>query len=415
MADIKALNKQKKELLDAQERMLNSAREAQKTLDAAQETEFANMQTKVDELNKDIARFEAIDKGKREVGVTSDVFVPEVKGNTKKFYALGKGCDGVPTEVTADYATAFWNQFKENKGTTLKNGTFTMAALGEGGTAADGSYLVPSQTDPSIPNLAVIEAAARKLSRVITTEMDLKLPYQSAKTVAAQKSESTNSGTNAFATNVPQFNTTTLTAYMGGDSMYVSWELMQDVKALAAFVTADLQRAVFNYEENAFINGDGSGEPLGYLNGATAAATTSLTIDNILDLTGDLKEAYYSNASFLFNRQELIRLYKAQIAASQFQTYITYDPNGQTRLLGFPVAFSTQMPVYVASPEANGAVLFGDFNAGFVIGDRGDSNIRVKVLDQIAALNGQTVVLGYRRTDQRCILQEAVQMLTTNG
>lgn len=59
--------------------------------------------------------------------------------------------------------------------------------------------------------------------------------------------------------------------------------------------------------------------------------------------------------------------------------------------------------------------MFGDFKSFAVIGDRGDSNIRVKVLDQVSALNGQTVILGYRRVDQRILLAEAVVQLNTNG
>lgn len=270
-------------------------------------------------------------------------------------------------------------------------------------------------TDPTIPALAVIEASARKLSQVITTEMDIKLPYQASKTVAAAKSESTDEGTNAFPTNVPTFNTTTLSAYMAGDSVAVSWELLQDVGALAAFVTADLNRAVFNYEENKFINGSGSGEPLGYLNGVSTPRSASLSIDSVLDLTGDLNKAYYANAKFLGNRQTLIALIKAQIAANQFQTFITFDADGTMRLLGYEVNFSSDMPVYAASPAVDGSLLFGDFAAGWVIGDRGGSAIRAKVLDQVAALNGQTVVLGYRRTDQRCRIQEAVRALSITG
>jgi HK97 family phage major capsid protein len=202
---------------------------------------------------------------------------------------------------------------------------------------------------------------------------------------------------------------------MGGDSVAVSWELMQDVKALSQFLTADLNRAVYNYEENAFINGGGTTAPMGYLTNATPFATEALTINNILDLVASVHAAYFANAHFLVNRAEFHRLYKAQIAASQFQTYITYDPSGAARLLGFPVNFSSAMPTYVLSPAVTGAVLFGDFNAGWVIGDRGDSNIYIKVLDQVAALNGQTIVMGYRRTDQRNVLQEAVALLTTNA
>jgi HK97 family phage major capsid protein len=73
------------------------------------------------------------------------------------------------------------------------------------------------------------------------------------------------------------------------------------------------------------------------------------------------------------------------------------------------------MPVYSASPSVSGAIAFGDFKAGWVIGDRGGSASRAKVLDQVAALNGQTIILGYRRTDQRCRIQEAVQIMTVTG
>jgi HK97 family phage major capsid protein len=201
---------------------------------------------------------------------------------------------------------------------------------------------------------------------------------------------------------------------MAGDSVPVSWELLQDSKALSQFLVGDLNRAVYNYEESKFISGSGTGEPLGYLNGATAAATEALGINAILDLEGSLRAAYYSGASFLFNRQEFNRLRKAQLAAGQYMSYIT-NAGTDFFLDGYPVKFSTAMPVYMASPATTGAVLFGNFAAGWTIGDRGGSDIRIKVLDQIAALNGQTIVLGYRRTDQRCRIQESVQLLTTNA
>ena len=98
---------------------------------------------------------------------------------------------------------------------------------------------------------------------------------------------------------------------------------MKDVKALSQFLTADLKRAVYNYEESMFINGTGTGQPLGYLNGATVSSTAALSINAILDLESSLKAAYYPGASFLFNRQEFNRLRKAQLAANQFQSYIT--------------------------------------------------------------------------------------------
>jgi len=175
-------------------------------------------------------------------------------------------------------------------------------------------------------------------------------------------------------------------------------------------------------EENYFVNGSGTSQPQGYLGNATTAAGADVTagaatlgINPILDTIGTLNRSYYINAKWLVNRQEFNRLLKKQVASSQYQTYVTWDANGQARLLGYPVEFSAEMPVYVASPAVQGAWLFGDFASFAVIGDRGDSNIKIKVLDQVSALNGQTVILGYRRVDQRIILQEAVVQLNTNG
>lgn len=394
--DSKILNTRKSELLANQESILNVAQTAARKLTVAEEETFANATAEINSIDLTLVRMAAIEKGKKEVAQpTSDAFVPNTESRGKK-------------TLSAAYEKAFWN--------AISTRNFTNAALAEGGTAADGSYLVPAQTDPSIPNLALIEASARKLSRVISTEMNIVFPYQASRAVAAAKAESTNSGTSAFATNVPTFANTTLTAFQYGDQIAVSWELMQDVKALQDFVSAELNRMIVTYEETAFVVGGSNGatSPLGYLEGGQAALTAALTINNVLTLTGDLRQAYYANAKFLAHRQTIINLYKNQIANNQFQNYITYDADG-CHLLGYPVAFSSSMPVYSASPAVSGAIIFGDFASGWVIGDRGGSGIRVKVLDQVAAQNGQTVILGYRRADQRNLLAEATQVMTING
>src|ERR1039458_2438005 len=351
------LNKEKSTLLGVQETMLNAALEAKVKLTPAQETEFANHTGRIAEIDAIVVKLDAIAKGKREVGEpTTRVYIPT---DVEKKQVL-----------SAEYKAAFWN--------AIQTRDFSNAALAEASTvsAADGSYLVPTETDPTIPALAVIEASARKLSLVVPTTMDIKLPFQASKTVAAAKAETYDAfgnNTHPFAQNVPTFNTTTLTAYMAGDAVQISWELLQDVQALAAFVTEDLNRAVFNYEENKFIGGSGSGEPLGYLNGVTAANTAVLSASAVLDLTGYLNVAYYPNAQFLMHRQTLISILKTQIAASQFQTYVQFGPKGEATLFGYPVVFSSKMPVYAASPAQIGAVMFGDFKAGWVIGDRGGS------------------------------------------
>jgi HK97 family phage major capsid protein len=84
--------------------------------------------------------------------------------------------------------------------------------------------------------------------------------------------------------------------------------------------------------------------------------------------------------------------------------------NGQDFLHGFPVAYSQVMPALPTATTAGVTpILFGSFQDGYVIGDRGGSGTFVKVLDQPNATAGQVVFLGYKRTDGRVRQPEAIQ------
>lgn len=419
--DTQILNKRKKEILDAQTKMLTNAADLKVSLTAAEEAQFTAFTAELDAITLNLSRYAAIEKGKSEVGAPREAAVIASSVAATKYFAAGGYKNATQlTTCTPDYVRGFWQSLKSS--TDHQRFMIQNASLGESGSAAAGGALVPVETDPSIPALAIEECTARQLSRVIVTEMNLNLPYQASLTVSALKPESNSGGVNNFSTNAPTFATTLLSAYTVGDAIYASWELLQDSKAASEFISMDLQRSVVTKEENLFINGTGSSQPQGYLGNGTTATGASITagaatlgINPILDTTASLNKQYYKNASWLVNRQEFVRLFKAQVAASQYQTYITLEPNGAARLLGWPVAFSGEMPSYVASPSASGAWLFGDFNAYACIGDRGDSNIRVKVLDQVAALAGQTVILGYRRVDQRILIAQAVVQLNTTA
>jgi HK97 family phage major capsid protein len=418
--DSKILNKRKSELINQQELMLKKSVESKVALTEAENAQFDNFSKELDELNVTISRIENLNRGKQEVGMpTNSAVLSTEDAKKKKFYAFSGGYTP-STVIDEEYASKFWLSLRSKS--DHERFLFQNASLGETGTAGAGGALVPIETDPSIPNLKIEETACRSLSRVITTEMDINIPYQASKTVAALKAESNSSGTNAFATNAPTFATTKLSAYVVGDTVYASWELLQDAKAASQFITEDLARAIRVKEENLFVNGTGTSQPQGYLNNATVAVGSSITagaatlgINPILDTMATLNKAYYSDAKWFVNRAEAVRLLKAQLAANQYQTYFGFENDGNWTLLGFPMEFSAELPTYVASPATNGAWLFGDFASFAVIGDRGDSNIKIKVLDQVAALNGQTVILGYRRVDQRIKLQEAVVQLNTNG
>lgn len=397
----KDLNKRKNELIDQQEAVLNAASEAKRQLTETEEANFKAQTAEIDSINTMIARYDAINKNRAEVGQpTSQIEAPitakalEAKNARRKSFSN-------------EYNDVFYGNFQ-----SMLTGRFVNSALGEGGTT-DGGYLVPITVDGTIVPLAPQETALRQLAKVIPTSMDIKLPAQAAKTIAAAKAESRTSN-NAFAGTPPTFTQKTLSAFMAGAVVPVTIELAQDVPALQEFLNQDITDGILVYEDNKFVNGSGSGEPEGVLTGGAAAQTAALSADAGLDLQAKLNPRYYAGASYLMHRQTGINLRKKQIDANQFLPFWTRE-NGQDFFHGYPVFYSAAMPVYSASPAVNGAIVFGNFKAGMVIGDRGGSGIAVKVLDQTSILNGVLDVLGYRRTDSRVRLAEALQVWTVNG
>jgi HK97 family phage major capsid protein len=252
---------------------------------------------------------------------------------------------------------------------------------------------------------------------VLTTESDIKFPLQATRTVAASKAESGDTSFSFGGTN-PSFGQFTLTAYTNGVNVPVSIELAADVDALAPFVTMDLSRGIANWEESMFIGGSGSGQPQGVMGNTSGTITESLTtqgVDAVLDLTGEVNPFYYPNASFLMNRLTGIQFQKAQLALNQFQNFWSRTGT-QDYLLGYPVEYSYEMPVYgSASPPSLGTIIFGDFKSGYVIGDRHSSSITARVLTEVGALQGIINILGYRRSDGRVRRSEALAQLNING
>ncbi len=290
-----------------------------------------------------------------------------------------------------------------------------IAALREGSNAA-GGYAVPIVVDSQIVPLAPNEMAIRQLATVIETSSDIKIPTKATKGTAAAKLEGDGTGTNVFGGTAPTLGQVTLSAFMGGDILDVSWEALEDISLFQAFCVDDLITAITEYEEPKFISGTGSGQPQGIATGADVGVTVTgghlvqgaITIDSLDDLIGSLKESYLPNASLLMRRATAVSIRKLLRALNLFEPRWT-RVGTQDYYDGFPVFYSSAMPDGLTDQDR--PVLFGDFKRAFVIGDRGGSGIRVKILDQPKAAEGITQLLAYRRTDSRVRRSEAVKAL----
>lgn len=396
MSNSQILSKRNAELYTQVEKVLNSATEAKRVLTSAENEQVSNFTAEIAENEKTIKLYESVAKGK--AALNASITEPFVAAASKAMKGKQK--------FSAEYCEGFFK--------TIANPRFTNAALGEGGTT-DGGNLVPTiGPEGEITALAPNEATMRKVALVIPTTNDIKFAAQSSKSVAAQRASDSRSTDVPFSQTQPAFAQKTLGAHMSGAFVEVTLELAQDVPAVSIFLPEDLARGVNNFEENVLINGSGSGEAEGILTGATAAQTAHLSADAALDLTGKLNPFYYPRASWVMHRLTAIALKKQQLDANQFNPYFT-SANGVDYLHGWAINYSHYMPVFSASPAVDGAVVFGDYKAAMVIGDRGGPALQV-VTDNITRLeNGIIRVYGYRRMDSRVRLPEAAQVWTING
>jgi HK97 family phage major capsid protein len=227
--DTKILNTTKEELLQKQTNLLMKARESKKW-DAEDKKVFDALTVEINEVSEDIKRYEFVNKGKLEIATPRQTAAIVDSSKTSKFMAFaGSYNPSKVLNVTEDHVSKFWAACKNPA--TFQKWQIENSALGEGGTAADGSALVPIMTDPTIPALQIVECSARSLSKVIPTDRNINFPFQSAKSVASIKAETNNSSTNSFGTSVPQFAFTTLGANVVGNGIQASWELLEDSAA----------------------------------------------------------------------------------------------------------------------------------------------------------------------------------------
>jgi len=312
--------------------------------------------------------------------------------------------------LSLDYHEAFFGWLKSG-------GQHVDAALYEGSSPA-GGYVVPIIVDQNIVPLAPPDMGVRLVATIIQTESDVKIPQKGSFGVAALKTES-GASSNTFAETDPTLSQITLSAFMAGIKEVVSWELAQDSPNFQQFVVSDMLMAQQIFEENLYVNGSGSGQAQGLVGNVGTGVTGEvadangnlLSIDATFDVMGTLKTPYFPGASWLMQRATAIELRKAQKQSNLFEPVFVRVGNVDY-LHGFPVVYSASMPAIAAGATP---VLFGDFRQGYVIADRGGSGINVKILDQVQAIQGQIVLLAYRRSDGRVRRSEAIQGITLHA
>lgn len=283
----------------------------------------------------------------------------------------------------------------------LRSGFKRVSNVLQEGVDTDGGYLVPEEYDNRLIDVLDEENIMRDLSTVITTSGEHKINIAATKPAAAWIEEG---GTLTFGD--ATFSQILLDAHKLHVAIKVTEELLYDnAFGLENYIITQFGKALANSEEDAFLNGDGVGKPLGLFaasGGGQIAETLTAAIkaDDIINLVYALKRPYRKNASFIMNDKNIAVIRKLK---DNNGAYI-WQPSAQAgepdRLFGYPVHTSAYAP--------ENAIAFGDYKY-YNIGDRGTRSF--KQLTELFAGNGMIGYVAKERVDGKLILPEAVQIL----
>lgn len=284
---------------------------------------------------------------------------------------------------------------------TLRSGFKRVSNVLQEGVDTDGGYLVPEEYDNRLIDVLGEENIMRDLSTVITTSGEHKINIAATKPAASWIEEG---GQLSFGD--ATFDQILLDSHKLHVAIRVTEELLYDnAFGLENYIITQFGKALANAEEDAFLNGDGVGKPLGLFaasGGGQIAETLTAAIkaDDIINLVYALKRPYRKNASFIINDKNLAVIRKLKDNNGAYMWQPSYQAGEPDKILGYDVHTSAYAP--------EDAIAFGDYSY-YNIGDRGTRSF--KQLTELFAGNGMIGYVAKERVDGKLILPEAVQIL----
>ena len=380
---------------EAAKAFVESRRDKDGLLSDADAKTYAEMEQKVKNYSAEIERLQAME------AMDSELSKPVSEPLTSK-PMNGKSDDKAKKTGRAS------DEYRDAMLSAIRSAFRRVSNVLQEGVDADGGYLVPEEYDSRLIQKLDEENVIRKLAHKLTTSGDHKINI-AATTPAAAWIEEGGALTFGDAT----FDQIILDAHKLHVAVKVTEELLYDnAFGLENYIIEQFAKALANAEEDAFLNGNGTGKPLGILAatggadvGVTAASTTTITADEIINLIYSLKRPYRKNAVFIVNDATLaiLRKLKDNNGIYLWQPALTLgEPD---RLLGYPVYTSQYMPTATAG---NKSVIFGDISY-YNIGDRGTRSFAE--LRELFAGNGMVGFVAKERVDGKLILPEAIKVL----
>ena len=380
------LREKRNKAWEAAKAFLESHRTEKGTLTAEDDATYTQMEQEINDLGKEIARLE------RQEALEAELNRPVNQPLTTK-PGSGRGEEPKTGRASDEYRKAMLDAFRSN----FKR----VSNVLQEGVDADGGYLVPEEYDRRLIDTLSEENIMRRLATIITTSGEHTINIAATKPAASWIEEG-----GALTFGDATFSQILLDAHKLHVAIKVTEELLYDnAFNLEGYILDQFGKALGNAEEDAFLNGDGTGKPLGLFaatGGGTVAGTLTAAIksDDMLDLVYALKRPYRKKASFIMNDKTLSSLRKLKDNNGAYIWQPSYQAGEPDRVLGYAVHTSAYAP--------EDAIAFGDYKY-YNIGDRGTRSF--SELRELFAGNGMIGYVAKERVDGKLILPEAVQIL----
>jgi HK97 family phage major capsid protein len=261
----------------------------------------------------------------------------------------------------------------------------TRAAATVTSTGSAGGFALPEQIERTIARLSVDISPIREIATVRTVGTP---DYKELFDVNGAAFEWVGEAGTRSQTNTPDLAEVAPTFGMASARPRASEESLDDLFFdVEGWLATSVAEAMTAGEGTAFVSGNGTNRPTGFLNGPTPlvtadasrafgtlqyiasgqAAALPTSADIFYDVVYALRSRYRSNARWVTNKLVLASLRKYKDTANQYLWQPSLSASQPETFMGYPITEAEDMPAVGAS---NFPVAFGDFREGYLICDR---------------------------------------------
>ncbi len=264
------------------------------------------------------------------------------------------------------------------------------------GTSSGGGYAVPDAAMGPLVEAVKQSGGLLAHATIVPSESGSDLPIPTDNETAMQGEIITENSAHNEADIT--FGQVILKSYLYSSKIVrVSIQLMDDAGFdFGAYVMRKLGERVGRITASHWVNGTGTGQPRGLVTaagiGKTAAGTTAVTYDELVDAMHSVDPLYRGNGQWLMNDTTFSALRKLKDSQNR-PLYGDLNVNAPATLLGRPVVIDNGMP---GMTTGNKAILFGDLKTYYIRIVKGP---RVLRLEERYADFAQLGFLAFLRAD----------------